>query len=1106
MNTSILGTSQSVSLWLKNFLSSRSIEKDSGRPLYQYHTTKEEYLSLRQTLYSSFRFEVKNTFTKEWCGAFVLYCSEWFRREYSGDWRWQPIFESLSFELSPSQRSEIVPRGLSIYWGKPIAKFNSNTSDYLGSIFLEGGLPSNLLSSDSNNYQNAFFSVFERYQEAKDLGTIAIERLIRSRITGLPMTLQSDESVYLIASMAEKLDTLVYQFSLDKQQDPAKYLDEQYPRWRESFPLPLESEVGTAFLSQLLSTATKEVRKVTTTKRKLSCKHYLSFVNQAVYTEVTLPSTYTFELPKKQLQTSRVELAIFERDQQIAALGTGFAQFEDNLTLIRFRNSSVQVRRIESSSELYVAVMQAGCKLAEVRLPSSSVDIGESPISLLEKDDKWQILGQSSLITKHRKIGILVPQHTVFKMEFGDLEDSELSFNDLTLKYLDGRCELIVNNTERYVIATNDNSIHVSDLILKGEQLPWRTVPALVFKGVPKVERDVSELALDDIEEISTYLNGSVIGSLCQSELNGRQLLTAKTSSGIILLRKRIGILPKDFEIELVNGETPTQGIVRVKTNSPCTWDVISEDVQVKNSHKSQGVKQIWLDSIGKPPASIIISIRANILSDPILIEVPFPARGAIAYNRDGKLLASRLTVNDLLGSRLHLFSTQGIPANFQIEAVIKTMGQGNSKTPYFQWHYKVTDKPLEVSLYGLKGAILELLSLTDLLDGEVELCVKGPGKTLNFIINHYSTMLEHDRSTNTVFLRSTALSNAEGVKPVLMSLSDPDQKPFALVSHQTEGVANGEYELPSFIETDGPWLIVPDVTSEVAFRAKFFPGSRAETTDDEVRCLQKAAKLFHPQHNPGVISDVLLQMSSDLTHSGWTYLRDTYKNYGHLPLSTFEVWRHLVRNPKALAVAVFAFDIDEKFISHIESEFAVFWEFISLEYWNHAASLMKDALKNIGLSDEILQPMIQKNIEKLGLTIPAFANSVVSYLINSGMQPRIPLEYMLQTSEIWFQELLHQHSEDNQWPTEYGNELKQWCNNLQVLPCELKVNVNFQTGVVYLPLFAAAMASGLIPSVISDNLPKDAIFHLRKLRDFDREWFEPMYSGFINYFAHQAK
>lgn len=1106
MNTSILGTSQSVSQWLNGFLNSRSIKRDSGRPLYQYHMTNDEYLSLRRTLSSSFRFEVKNTFSKEWCGAFVLYCSEWFRREYSGDWSWKPIFESLAFELSPPQRSEIVPRGLSIYWGKSVAKFNSNSSDYLGSTFLEGGLPSNLLSSDSNNYQNTFCSVFERYQEAKDIGSSAIERLVRARITSLPLTLQSDESVHLIANMAEKLDTLVYQFSLDKQQDPAKYLDEQHPRWRESFPLPLESAVGTAFLSQLLSTATREVRKVTTTKRKLACKHYLSFINQAVYTEVTLPSAYTFELSKKKLQSSRVEMAIFEGDKQIAALGTGFVQFEGDSTSIRFRNSAVHVRRMKASSELYVAVMQAGCKLADVRLPASSVDIGESPISLLEKDDKWQIIGQSSVTTKHPKIGILVPLHTAFKMEFGDLVDSDLSFNGLALKFLDGRCELTVNGTERYIVATNDNSIHVTDLILKGEQLPWRTIPALVFKGVPKVDREVSELALDSIDEVSTYLNGSAIGSLCQSELNGRQLLTAKTANGIILLRKHIGILPKDFEVELVNGETPTQGIVRVKTNSPCTWDVISEDVQVANSHKSVGVKEIWLDSIGKPPSSIIISIRANILSEPILIEVPFPARGAIAYNSDGKPLASRLTVNDLLGSRLHLFSTQGVPANFQVEAVIKTAGQGNSKTPYFQWHYKVTDKPLEVSLYGLKDAILELLSLTDLLDGEVELCVKGPGKTLNFIINHYSTMLEHDRSTNTVFLRSTALSNAEGVKPVLMSLSDPEQKPFALVSRQTEGIATGEYELPSFIQHNGPWLIVPDVTSEVAFRAKFFPGSRTETSNDEVRSLQKAAQLFHPQHNPGVISDVLLQMSSDLTHSGWTYLRDTYKNYGYLPLSTFEVWRHLVRDSKALAVAVFAFDIDEKFISHIESEFSVFWEFISLEHWKHAASLMKDTLKNIGLSDEILQPMIQKNIAKLGLAIPALANSVVRYLVNDEITSRIPLESMLQTSEIWFQDLLHQHSEDNQWPTEYGNELKQWCINLNLLPCELKVNVNFQAGVVYLPLFAAAMASGLIPSVISDNLPKDAIFHLRKLRDFDREWFEPMYSGFINYFAHQAK
>lgn len=269
---------------------------------------------------------------------------------------------------------------------------------------------------------------------------------------------------------------------------------------------------------------------------------------------------------------------------------------------------------------------------------------------------------------------------------------------------------------------------------------------------------------------------------------------------------------------------------------------------------------------------------------------------------------------------------------------------------------------------------------------------------------------------------------------------------------------------------------------------------------------LQKASQVYHPQYNPNVIANVLKQMSSDWSHSGWKYLKDTYKNFGYLPLPTFEVWRHLVRDERALTVALFVFENDEKFIAHLERELPIFWEFIALEYWQYAVDMMKDTLGKIGLPNAILQPMIKSNIEKLGQAIPALSDTVVNWLVTNDKPQCMPTALMQIMKDGWYQDLLHLHSEDNQWPTEYGDELQQWSLNMKLSPINMNVNVGYQVGVVYLPLFAAAVASGVVPRVISDNLPKDAIFHLRKLRDFDREWFEPMYRCFIAYFAHQIK
>ncbi|MEH0666021.1 hypothetical protein H4F18_06875 [Vibrio scophthalmi] len=1123
--------------------------------------TEQEYAELQSLLRSSTNFAVKNTFSKEWCGAFVLFGAEWFRREYTRHWSWRPIFERLGFQgagfegegfvLTATQVSDVVTKGIVGYWKKPLAQFSANHNDYLGSVFCQGGLPSNLLSSDiystqGNHYQDAFFAIFERYHEAKALGKRAVESLISNRISTFPETLQRETTVNLIANMVDKLDALVYQFELDSKEHPAQYLDEQFPRWRESFPLPLEGDTGSAFLSQLLAAASNEVKKVSRVRKELQCHHLVSFVNQSITTQIRLPHDCHFDIDKSSVTSSRIELAIYEADKQIASLGVGFGQFDSGTTdsrtresttrnaeqgmLVRMRNSMVEVRRSHPNSELYIVALQAGCHLADIRLPNSSVDVGESPITLFERSGQWTLLSQSTVTTNKSNLALIAPKHSSVDAIYGKLERAPFEFEDLAVYYLEGQCEVAVphnevSTNERYRITSSSNDFDLGDCQLKGEQLAYKTNPPLVFKGLPTVsfinQEAINEAVSVESEVCSNasldlFLSNAPLSALEGPKQNGSHHLTVKDENGLVQLKKRIGIVPRDFDIDLQSGDKPNQGIIRLRTQTPFAVKSLTEGVECVQASQDGSMKELHVTASGKPPAKVKLALQLSTVSKPITIEVPFPTKGAVAYSKTGNPLAPRLSVDDLLGSRLVLFSTQGMPANFQLEAVLTGKGRrdvNRQLAPYFRWNYKVTNQPVEVSLYGIKGAILELLSMTEGLDSEVELCVTGPGPTLRYVVSHFATELDHDRIENTVGIRSTVVTDSSQVTPVVMSLVNPEQKPTPLVSRTSEGVATGEYDLPEYIvnPTDGrgPWLVVPDAASDVAFRAKFFAASSSHSVDDtklsDIHTLQKASQVFHPRFAPNVIGDVIAQMADDWTHSGWDYLKATKDNYRHLPMSTFEVWRHLVRNNKALAVALFRMEFDLPWASQLETELPLLWEQVAISDWQHALSLLRSTLSTLGIDGAMVEQVAKQQVDKLGDAVPTLNDDVIKTLLLNGSTNVIPAPIAHAMLQGWYQSLLHTHSEDNDWPTEFGQELRVWCQNLNLIPFDFKPNASFQSGVVYWPIVAAAMACEKVPKELLATLPVEAIFHLRKLRDFDRDWFEPVYRLFITLFANRT-
>ncbi|WP_318837932.1 STY4851/ECs_5259 family protein [Neiella holothuriorum] len=1095
---------QSPSAWLKEFCLTRQDKIHSNARLYQLHMTQTEYRDLQLSLSRSRNFNNALPMTKEWCGAFTLYCAEWFRREYTQNWSWEPIYERLNFSLSASEVREVVPSGLCGYWGKTLSRYQqSNRNDYLGSLFKEGGLPSNLLSKNDNHYQKAFNSVFDRFHLVREFGDDAVNQYIHHKLSSLPESLQGNESIALVRGMVEKLDSFVHTYNLESQPEPVGYLEQNYPQWREVFPLPLDSETGTQFLSQLLSRATEEVRKVSKKRRDLKCKHYIDFTNQCVMSDVLLPLNCAFDIDALHLSSSRIELAIFEGERHLASLGTCFARFENEQTVVRIRQKVASVVRSSTDSELYLVALQSGRQLAQVRLTASTVDCDDSPLTLVESDDRWLVVGQATARTKAKRALVLLPFSSSHDVLLGHFEaDESKRLRELNAFSLEGKVSVTLGNGDAFVITTGAESYADDVLTLKGDLLPWTSIPALTFKGVPSV---ASQYIGDVGFGLSTYLNGELAHQLAPSEVNGRQLLSVKNQGNQVLLRKRIGVLPADFDVQLIPGTTPLQGYARISTQSPFVATVPNSAISSNVTKPTPGVTELAISCSSNPPASFQLKIQASLLSEPIILNLPFPSSGMTAFDADGKPLSRRLAIDELLGGRINLFTQQGRPTRYQVTLLDVSRGNAPRNAASFKWDYMVVDKPVEVSLYGLHDYVLDLLSLSENIDSKVELSITGNGRTERFTISHYSTTMDYDYQRRVLTLNSRTLRDASGVKPMLLDISNPEQTPVTLNSRVSEGVATGEYELPHYIEEGGPWLVVPAESSKVSFRARFILGAKHSGSPQEINTLQKAARAFNPRDEVSSIALVLKQMADDWDHSGWAYLQQTWKRYQYLPMSTFEVWRHLARDPKALAVALFKFDIEANFVAKLVGQLPVIWEFIPLSYWLHAKHLFGRALAQLGIADDMKQSLQNGLIAKLTKEISSLSTSVADYLKQEQFTPPIPSQVMQPMIQgAWYQDLLRLHSDNENWPSASGSDLCQLCHTFELLPFELKVNSKFQEGVVYAPVFAAAVACGRIPPAILARFEHKTLFDFRQLKDFDHQWFEPMYSYVISHLMAQ--
>ena len=226
--------------WLTEFLSSRNIPTTDARPLYRYRMNDTEFESLKSALSTTALFGIENIHkTAGWNAAFVIYASEWWRREYDGSsWSWVKLFASFNADikvLSTSRRNLLVETGLR-YWGRKVRVINGS-SRYLGTIAIEGGLPLNQITSKSNDWLGRVFrQVIPKYSRLHHTGVKA-ESLIGECDYIIPRTYQNDQVFAILGDMVKTVVEFKQKYALQDCNNPIGVLDQKKPTWRENFSI-----------------------------------------------------------------------------------------------------------------------------------------------------------------------------------------------------------------------------------------------------------------------------------------------------------------------------------------------------------------------------------------------------------------------------------------------------------------------------------------------------------------------------------------------------------------------------------------------------------------------------------------------------------------------------------------------------------------------------------------------------------------------------------------------------------------------------------------------------------------------------------------------------
>lgn len=1081
--------------WLAECLLNRHIDgRPDGRPLYAYALNDDEYRRLLDSMGARI-IEPDNGAYRDWAACYCLAVSETYRREYDGsEWSWAFFNQHLNirFKTEP-QRYEALEEGLA-YWRRPLRKRGDRNRDFLGTLFAEGGLPVKLLLEGDNKFSNLIEHGLQNYRRSLQNGS-GLLHCLREKCGGLAKVFQSDEALQLFADTVQILAEWAQCFDLAAQSNAAAYLDTVADGWRSRFPFALPQDQADGLVNRWLGNAAQAQQEAR--KQSFSCRHYVADGSNVLAAELTFPERLV--LPLKNYQGStRLQWLLFEGEKPLQEQGgTLYARADENGLTVKLPQQKFNCVRQQRGMPLSVRLFADGIVLHTEMLPESALET-DAPLWFASgRDNQWWLFSDNDHTALNGVFRVCLPAG--FRLpETAAGTSYQAADGRLWYQGSDG---LSAEHDDGRLIIGEQRSGAGGQVRLYGR---WFDRVAdeggrPVYSGWPAAETP-SEWPFthwlingkrDERRRPAVY---GTVQAACYSDKK-------------CLLRRRITVLPEQLKWSWQSANQNRAAVLTVEGAEGLLLKVYAEGCTVTPEGNRFTVEA------KDYPENIFLHIGSS--KDCLaVLAVPLPYDGAHLYDEHGRSEARHLTVNELMGKRVRISGGRRIRLHLRVPdagiAVESTLPLVNGRG--------------EINLYALKPQLVQLLACSNSQDAQIECSVYGdagqstPWLKLTLaryrgvvVWNHQTfrngVLCENDSETKQRFVVKDCFSDGLARRDALvniMRLDAPEQAPVRLP--ESAYLGNGQYEItPEY--GGGLWLVYPDAASPVPFRPALFDNTGQAAAAETVSPLHQAARTYHPQYYPDAIREVVAQMAEQPEHTGWQYFEALQKSFSHLPLSVFEAWKELARQPQALALAVLRLNGDDVFCDRVRNELAVVWEWLPLSAWQQAVRCYRKYW------DQIQQQLVGQGLLSAAAPLPGqlipepvlchstlLRNHVVRGWLDTEEEAQLQKQLTDMFGKVHDSAYNRRYNElrGRRLPENLNEALQQWLDRQKPTRFFQSVRqmskVLYDRSLVWLPVFTAAVKAGMAaPEDIRQPLQNTAQLAAEFYRVYavDPDWFD---------------
>lgn len=1053
---------QAVKDWFHAFLRARGMEKANGQMLFRYRATQTEYQELKAIFSarfsalggSSWRYE-----SNAESALFVLYASEWWRREYAGGaWRWTSIFESLTtgaYRIDPLERSVIVDLGLRAWGHRP----SEDGKKYLGAIVAHGGLPLKLLARGDGVISRLLLSATRKAQML-GWGEQQLVGYFESHRDDMVQHVRAAEIYRLLSEMVLTVLSLRGEYKLAGVGNPVTVLEQMEPKWREHFPIAVDDQSVDPLLVGLVREVSRQVKTVTAYPVSVlrTLVKLAEADSYALSMSVSMPSTISVEALASVLQVASSKVpqsfALEMAGDQRMLLGQGRQLLGAQSSTVLLSGRPRRFLGKEACQEVLLALRSVGADVVSpTSVPGGEALDDSAPWIFESVDDTLTLMGVGSCKISSASAYVLAPDH--FRLV--PIDDASVELIGLVeelpeprwMHKVEGRVSIVADD-DSYTVQTHSPKGAEEQFVWKGNRLRCHSSPFPVYQGIPRLYRLDEEgqplpIADKDIEWVLAVRKGERLVNVKahRGPVDAWWLVDGKRQR-----RFRMAVVAPDAHIAFRSGDTECEG--RVEFHG---WGVTALHASSALSPvfaRHEAVAKLAMKTNGQPPANVTLTAEWSPALPVLRIDVPFPATGGRFARSDGSVLpnATTLTLRRSHDVHVQFFDRNpSAPKRYRLELQLSGESQGN------RMRRAEIAIPLDgngvgdLRFFEIESTLNGLFCQSDHLDASLEVSLVAGSATIRTLrINRYDVELEREQQSLALLdsqLADVSVEQLQGLVLHAIPLLESTVEPQVLEQLQSCEQPVGRWSMVDLPAGHSPWLVYPSQMSSLLVRPTLWSTSAfdrlgtLQALGDGACPLSRAMSSSTSHDRERDLTKVVAAMTEDMDHASWKLVFHQYKHLKHLPLSTLDYWRVIGRSQEACLAAVLKFPSDvHELISRMRDELGVMWEFTSRAtlvkaYDSFSAAWLKqlggagsegvvekvigDLFDKIGSVSEALAVQIDLVLfEKTGKRTPRFEQSVAKF----ASAPEALLQQLWLGEDSLLQRvLLRNHADEKVWP-----------------------------------------------------------------------------------------